>query len=212
MQQSVSIQIRVNGVPIQQVRLRGPQNSRKLVIVDPVIGSFEIDDRDQRFHIEVLDLDIPTELRATLPNGGWKQVSARALMAMLSGATNDSAKVEDGDRCSWVHGSDLAEVDGLRADSQAIDLGARRALRKAARVLYNSGIPYLHVGEYQLPEEATGCTDAALIIVPDAQRAHQLLCANGFEPHPASVNSVICAACNFEVYLVPGTKPKRKRQ
>jgi hypothetical protein len=65
-QQAASVQIRVNGIPIQQVRLWVPQNNPKLVIVDPLIGCFEIDDRDQRFHVEVLDLDIPAKLRAQL--------------------------------------------------------------------------------------------------------------------------------------------------
>jgi hypothetical protein len=47
-QRSVGVQVRVNGVPIGQVRLRGPECDRKLVIVDPVIGAFAIDDQDQR--------------------------------------------------------------------------------------------------------------------------------------------------------------------
>jgi hypothetical protein len=79
----------VNGVPIGQVRLRGPECDRKLVIVDPVIGAFAIDDRDQHFQIEVLDLDIPVEARTNLPNGGWRNVSVRALIGMLSPETTD---------------------------------------------------------------------------------------------------------------------------
>jgi hypothetical protein len=183
-----------------------------LVIVDPVIGAFAVDDRDKRFHIQVRELDMPAAARAKLPNDGWRDVSTRALIAILSPDAADIDHDKDGDRCSWVHGSDLAEIDGLRPPAQAIDLHARRALKKAARVLYNAGIHYLHVGEYQLSEDATGCTDAALIIVSDAERAHQSLCAHGFESHPSYVNSVFHTECNFEIHLVPGSKPKRKRK
>jgi hypothetical protein len=76
-QRSVGVQVRVNAVPISRVRLRGPECDRQLVIVDPVIGAFAIDDQDQRFQIEVLDLDIPVKARTNVPNGGWRGVSVR---------------------------------------------------------------------------------------------------------------------------------------
>jgi hypothetical protein len=209
-QQSASVQVRVNGIVINQVRLRGLKSDPRLVIVDPVVGAFEIDDRDNRFHVEVLDLNIPTEVRATLPNGAWKQISVKALTALLREATERSG-AEDGDRSSWVHGSDIAELEGLRPDAQPSDVRSRRGFRKAARILYNARIPYLIVGEYESPEALDGCTRTVLVIVPDAPRAHERLCANGFKAHPAYVNSVTSADYNCEVHLVPGKKPKRKR-
>ena len=52
------------GIPISRVRLRGPQSDPELVIVDPAIGAFAVDDRDERFHIEVRELDAPLAARA----------------------------------------------------------------------------------------------------------------------------------------------------
>jgi hypothetical protein len=209
-QQSASVQVRVNGIVINQVRLRGLKNDPRLVIVDPLVGAFEIDDRDNRFHVEVLDLDLPREVRAAHPNGGWKQISVKALTAMLREATEDSAGA-DGDRSSWVHGSDIAELEGLRPDAAPSVLRARRGLRRATRILYAARIPYLIVGEYESPADLDDCMRTALVIVPDAPRAHERLCANGFKAHPAYVNSVTSADYNCEVHLVPGKKPKRKR-
>ena len=210
MQQSASVQVRVNGILISRVRLRGLQSDLKLVVVDPVIGAFEVDDRDQRFHVEVLDLDIPNERRATLPNGGWKHVSVQALIAVLRDATEGSGAA-DGDCSSWVHASDLAEIEGLRPIPEPRVLHARRGFRKAARILYAARIPYLIVGEYESPEDLDVGMRTALVIVPDASRALERLCANGFKAHPAYVNSVMSADYSCEVHLVPGKKPKRKR-
>ena len=210
MQQSASVQVRVNGILINQVRLRGSKSDPRMVIVDPVVGAFEIDDRDNRFHVEVLDLNLPTEVRTTLPNGGWKHISVQALIVMLRDAT-EGPEPGDGDRSSWVHGSDIAELDGLRPVEEPSVLRARRGFRKAARVLYSAGIPYLIVGEYESPEDLDVCMRAALLIVPDAPRAHERLCANGFKAHPANFNSVISADYNCEVHLVPGKRSRRKR-
>lgn len=210
MQQSASVQVRVNGVLINQVRLRGFKSDPRLVIVDPVIGAFEIDASDRKFQVEALDLNIPTELRSTLPNGGWKHISVKDLIALLRGATEDDG-AGDGDRSSWVHASDLAEIEGLRQIAEPCVLRARRGFRKAARILYSAGIPYLIVGEYEPPEDSDACTRTALVIVPDSPRALEHLCSNGFKPHLTNVNSVISAEYNCEIHLVPGKKPKRKR-
>jgi hypothetical protein len=209
-QQSASVQVRINGIPINQVRLRGLQSSPQLVIVDPVIGAFEIDDRDNRFHVEVLDLNLSKDVRATLPNGGWKHTSVLALIAMLRDATEGSG-TEAGDRSSWVHGSDIAELEGLRPAPEPSVLRARRGFRNAARILYAARIPYMIVGEYESPEAVDFCSRTVLVIVDYAPRAHERLCANGFKAHPANVNSVISADYNCEIHLVPSKKPKRKR-
>lgn len=210
MKRSVGVHVRVNGVPIRQLRLRGPESDTKLVIVDPVIGAFEIDDRDQRFHVEVLDLDIPSDHRCILPNGGWNHITVRALIAMLGEATNGDSETGDGDRCSWMHSSDLVELDGLIPGAAPNDPNARLALKKATRVLYGARIPYFIVGEYQPPENIAHF--AALIIVPDAQQAHDCLCSNGFEAHPTSVHIVVHSEYSFVVHLVPDGKQKRRRK
>jgi hypothetical protein len=182
-QQSASLQVRVNGLLINQVRLRKLQSAPQLVIVDPVIGAFEIDDRDQRFHVEALDLNIPTAVRATLAYGGWRHISVQALIALLRDAT-EGADSADGDRSSWVHASDLAEIEALRPAAEPGALGARRGFRKAARVLYGARIPYLIVGEYDSPEDFDVCMRTALVIVPDAPRAHERLSAVGSKIMP----------------------------
>ena len=210
MQQSASVQVRVNGILINQVRLRGIKSDPRLVIVDPIVGAFEIDDRDNRFHVEVLDLNLSKEVRATLANGGWNNISVCALIAMLREATEEPAVV-DGDRSSWVHASDLAEIDGFRPVEEPIVLRARRGFRKAARILYAARIPYLVVGEYEDPEEIDNCARTALVVVPNSRRAHECLCSSGFEPHPTNVNSVIATEYNCAVHLVPGKRSKRKR-
>lgn len=210
MQQSASLQVRVNGILINQVRLRGIKSDPRLVIVDPIVGAFEIDDRDQRFHVEVLDLNIPTEFRTALPNGGWKDISVRALIAMLRDAT-EAPETGDGDRSSWMHASNLIEIEGLRPGEDRSILRARRGFRKAARILYSERIPYLIVGEYESADDLDVCMRTALVIVLDAPRAHERLCANGFNAHPANVNSVTSAEYNCAIHLVPGKRSKRKR-
>ena len=210
MQQSASVQVRVNGILINQVRLRGIKGDPRLVIVDPIVGAFEIDDRDNRFHVEVLDLNIPPEARAALPGSGWKDISVRALIAMLRDATEGSG-AGDGDRSSWVHASDLTEIEGLRPTEEPSALSARRGFRKAARILYAARIPYLIVGEYESPENLDVSMRTSLVIVPDAPRAHERLCTNGFKAHPTNVNSVTSAEYNCEVHFVPGKRSRRKR-
>lgn len=208
MQQSASVQIRVNGVLINQVRLRGLKSDPRLVIVDPVIGAFEIDDGDNRFQVEVLDLNLPPEARAADPNGGWKPISVQALIALLRGAT-EGQPAEDTPRSSWLHASDLAEIDGLTPCASPHEVRVERGFRKAARLLYVARIPYLIVGAYDSPEDAAR---TALVIVPDAPRAHERLCANGFKPHPSDVNSVISPEYNCAVHFVPSRKQKRNRR
>ena len=129
---------------------------------------------------------------------------------MLREAT-EGPELGDGDRFGWVHASDLAEIDGLRPVEEPSVLRARRGFRKAARILYSARIPYLIVGEYESPEDLDVCMRTALVIVPDAQRAHECLCAKGYKAHPTNVNSVTSADYNCAVHLVPGKRSRRKR-
>ena len=51
-----------------------------MVIADPLIGEFVI---DESFTLELLELLHPHEIRSRLPNGGWRKVSLRILIALL---------------------------------------------------------------------------------------------------------------------------------
>jgi len=51
-----------------------------LIITDPVLGDFAIDDS---FTLELLELLFAPEMRQRLPNGGWRKVSLRILMGLL---------------------------------------------------------------------------------------------------------------------------------
>jgi hypothetical protein len=60
--------------------MRRSQEGPELVIADPLIGEFVADDG---FTLELLELGHPHEIRSRLPNGGWRRVSLRILIALL---------------------------------------------------------------------------------------------------------------------------------
>lgn len=51
-----------------------------LIVTGPILGEFAVDDR---FTLELLELLHPPEIRLRLPNGGWRKVSLRILIALL---------------------------------------------------------------------------------------------------------------------------------
>jgi hypothetical protein len=51
-----------------------------LVIADPRLGEFAA---DENFTLELLELVHPDEIRGRLPNGGWRRVPLRMLIALL---------------------------------------------------------------------------------------------------------------------------------
>jgi hypothetical protein len=64
--------------------VRRGQKGPELAIADPLIGEVVI---DESFTVELLELLHPPEIRNKLPNGGWRKVSLRILIALLgSGA------------------------------------------------------------------------------------------------------------------------------
>ncbi len=79
--------VRVNGVVIRRVKIREyisggqPTGEQELIIFDPVLGSFVVDDT---FHFEVKDLALPEIVRRAQPNDGWHEVSLRELLRLLS--------------------------------------------------------------------------------------------------------------------------------
>jgi hypothetical protein len=74
------VALRVNGLRVTKARIHRGQEGPELLITDPVLGDFAI---DERFTLELLELLFPPEMRQRLPNGGWRKVSVRILIALL---------------------------------------------------------------------------------------------------------------------------------
>ena len=62
--------------------LRRGEKELELIIADPILGEFAV---DVSFTLELLELLHPPEMRIRLPNGGWRKVSLRILIALLRG-------------------------------------------------------------------------------------------------------------------------------
>ena len=81
---SRKVALRVNGRHVTEATLRRKEKEPELVVVDPIIGEFVI---DESFTLEVLELLHPRKIRSRLPNGGWRRISLRIFIALLgSGA------------------------------------------------------------------------------------------------------------------------------
>jgi hypothetical protein len=74
------VALRVNGFRVTKARVRCVQTGLELIITDPLLGDFSI---DESFTLELLELLFPPEMRQRLPNGGWRKVSLRILIALL---------------------------------------------------------------------------------------------------------------------------------
>ena len=74
------VALRVNGVRTADARVRRVQKGLELVITDPRLGEFVV---DENFTLELLELLHPHEIRRNLPNLGWGRVSLRILIALL---------------------------------------------------------------------------------------------------------------------------------
>ena len=74
------VALRVNGVRTANARVRRVQKGLELVITGPRLGEFVA---DETFTLELLEVLHPHEIRRNLPNGGWRKVSLRILIALL---------------------------------------------------------------------------------------------------------------------------------
>ena len=74
------VALRVNGFWVTKARVRCAETGPELIITDPLLGDFAI---DESFTLELLELLFPPEMRQRLPNGGWRKVSLRILIALL---------------------------------------------------------------------------------------------------------------------------------
>jgi hypothetical protein len=81
---SRKVAMRVNGVRVMNATLRRGEKALELVIAVPFIGEFVI---DESFTVELLELIHPPEIRRNLPNGSWRRVSLRILIALLRSGT-----------------------------------------------------------------------------------------------------------------------------
>jgi hypothetical protein len=73
------VALRVNGLRVMKARVRGGLGP-ELIITDPVLGEVSI---DESFTLELLELLFPPEMLQRLPNGGWRKVSLKILIALL---------------------------------------------------------------------------------------------------------------------------------
>jgi len=74
------VALRVNGRHVTKATLRHKEEQLELVIADPLIGEFVI---DESFTLELLELVHSQEIRTRMPSGGWRKVSLRILVALL---------------------------------------------------------------------------------------------------------------------------------
>jgi hypothetical protein len=74
------VALRVNGVRTANARVRRVQKGLELVITDPRLGEFAV---DECVTLELLELFHPHDMRNRLPNGGWRRVSLRILIGLL---------------------------------------------------------------------------------------------------------------------------------
>jgi len=74
------VALRVNGLRMTKARVRRGRKGLELIVTDPLLGDFAI---DENFTLELLELPYPPEIQQRLPNGGWRRVSLRILIALL---------------------------------------------------------------------------------------------------------------------------------
>jgi len=74
------VALRVNGLRVSKASVRRREKRPELVITDPLLGDFAVDDT---FTLELLELLFPPVMRQRLPNGGWRKVSLRILIGLL---------------------------------------------------------------------------------------------------------------------------------
>jgi hypothetical protein len=85
------VALRINGTQVTKATLRHGENELELVIADPLLGELVI---NESFTLELLELVHPHEIQSRLPEGGWRKVSLRILIALLRGGI--VRVVEDG--------------------------------------------------------------------------------------------------------------------
>jgi hypothetical protein len=76
------VALRVNGLRVTKARVRRGEQGPELIITDPILGDFAV---DERFTFELLELLVSPEMRQRLPNDGWRKVSLWILIALLRG-------------------------------------------------------------------------------------------------------------------------------
>ena len=88
------VALRVNGVYAINTRVRPDPKGSQLVITDPGLEEFVV---EESFTLELLELVHPHEIRSRLPNGGWRRVSLRILIALLGSGVVSVVAESEGD-------------------------------------------------------------------------------------------------------------------
>jgi hypothetical protein len=77
-----NVALRVNGSRVTRARVLVREKGPHFIVTDPILGEFAVNDRST---LELLELLHPPEMRLRLPNGGWRKVTLRILIALVRG-------------------------------------------------------------------------------------------------------------------------------
>jgi hypothetical protein len=80
MAEARKVALRVGGLGVTRATVRSSKRGLELIVTDPLLGDFAVNDS---LTLELLELLLPSEMRQRLPNGGWRKVSQRILIALL---------------------------------------------------------------------------------------------------------------------------------
>ena len=77
-----NVALRVSGSCVTQGRVHVREKGPQLIVTVSPLGDFVV---DEDFTLEILELLHSPEMRERLPNGGWRNVSLRMLLALVRG-------------------------------------------------------------------------------------------------------------------------------
>ncbi len=106
--------VRVNGVVIRRVKIREyisggqPTGEQELIIFDPVVGSFVVDDS---FQFEVKDLAVES-VGHTHPDEGWRKVPLTELLRLLTACHDEKQGSVQGSDPEPLGPTDVDTTDG----------------------------------------------------------------------------------------------------
>lgn len=180
------IQLHVNGLGIERVRLRRSPSGTEVIITDTVLGPFALTDD---FEIEVM---VPGD------GGKWQKVDCTRLVVFLENARRrddirPTAEEESARPApSWVTRSEVAEARIFAPTDHIEESLTKRSLRRSRRpfiaweatllraqkALYAGRIPHCLFGGYlPVPDEA----QSVELLVPDAAAGIKWLLSRGYK-------------------------------
>ena len=166
-----TFELRVNGmvVPASMRRTAGKSDECEVVIHDPMVGEFAI---NEEFAIDV------RKYAGTEPI--WSRVSLRHLKStFLEATSSDLPSIEEILESELYDQKDAADAAQPSSKSSQVVLVAVQ-VRRAQRILYLAGIPSIVMNF--TPHRMRNAEDA--LIVPDLRTAVRELSGHGFKPGP----------------------------